>query len=292
MTLVEETSVWLLGVVVGSFVAINFGNWIGYLIVGTGALLSGHKVVLGMIDIALETDNMALSVYWAMILACTLPLIHSLSKRKNSRAYVIILRKFFHLVVLLLFLPPLMLGSYDRYMALAGVYVLSMMVLVETFRVMSPPSNKIKTVLTRAILPLLDAKDTGSTIVTSHMELLVASLGPCWINQIVGSGFTSSKIFLFSGLLTVGIGDSAAAIGGLSMGRPHKLPGSKKSIEGMISFCATVMISIHVLDHVSPESIFAILVSALAECYVTNHDNILLPIVFTTSSLAARMIEM
>lgn len=277
---IESYSLFLLGLVLCAVMALRLSKvfW-----VPTAALLinPGISHAIFVFSTIIEVDNLIVCGYWTIVLVLSLPLIHHLSKGVKSRAFVILLRKFFHLVVLALFLPLLVRGGYSRFISIAGVSVLAAMVLVEALRIYSPVNSRLRRVLTDAILPLLDAKDTGSSVVTSHMELLVASVGPCWLNEVLSSPFTSQMQFLLAGLLTVGIGDSAAAIGGLSVPHPHKLKGSNKTFEGMLSFCISVMVATALLDELKFSSVIATATVAVVECYVKNYDNIILPIVFS-----------
>ena len=90
-----------------------------------------------------------------------------------------------------------------------------------------------------------------------------------------------SKLFLLSGLLTVGVGDSCAAIGGLSVSRPWRVRRSNnKSVQGLFSFVFSVLLAIHLFAELCWTSFLATLLAAVAESVTKKHDNIVPPTVF------------
>jgi dolichol kinase len=129
----------------------------------------------------------------------------------------------------------------------------------------------------------LDKKDSAKVLITSHMELLVACLGPVWISTLVPScSFYQQIPVRLSGLITVGVGDSLAAIVGISLKRPHKISTSGKSWEGTVAFIISVLACLHGINSTSLrfEAIIATLAAAATECFARDHDNVLIPFVF------------
>lgn len=238
-------------------------------------------------EISLRPSPLYLSLYWLLVLAASVPCISHFSRKLKA---VIVLRKTFHLIVLLLFAPPIILRQNLEFIAAAGVTVLCAMIVLETVRV-GKIHPKISASLNKFMSPLLDKKDSKRTLVTSHMELLVASIAAVWVNQAFPKSpftWTESSRFLLCGLLTVGVGDSAAAIGGLNFGKPIKLPLSDKSLQGLLSFIASVLLALHFVSIVDAAAIIATIASALTEAYVHKFDNIALPFVFAATMLLCR----
>ena len=291
MNFVLQYSVWLAVVTaaaVGAFHAHVEGLKLRSIVLSTILVTlfihPGISFIHDVASILAEPENMALSGYWLIVLGVSLPVIHYLSTRVKSNRAVILLRKGFHLVALLLFLPPILRQRQIDFIAIAGVSVL-----VESVRVVAPSKGGLKTALTRIIQPLLDSKDAHSTFVTSHMELLVAAIGPSWIEHAFA--FPHDSLIQLSGLLTVGVGDSAAAIGGLLVRKPHRLPRGSKSIEGLLSFVVSVQLAVVCISgHASVGTAVATAAAAVAEISVKRHDNIILPIVFSFSLFACRFL--
>lgn len=86
----------------------------------------------------------------------------------------------------------------------------------------------------RLMAPLADSRDSGPLLL-SHLALLVGVAAPLWLrgrehhhrHTDVGA-----LLWPFAGLLSVGIGDSAASLVGVYLGRRKLVPGTAKSVEG------------------------------------------------------------
>ena len=233
-------------------------------------------------------STLYLSVYWLAILLLSVPSISYCARKKCKNT--VILRKSFHLVVLLMFAPPIIQRTNLEFIAVSSVSVLAIMVIVETVRVCNL-FPKFSAFVNKFFAPLLDQKDAKRTLVTSHMELLLAAVSAVWVNQAFPNSlfsWTESTRFLLCGLLTVGVGDSAAAIGGLNIGKPIKFPYSSKSLQGFISFIVSVLTILCIVSFVDTAAVIATIASALTEVYVERFDNIALPLVFAATLLICR----
>lgn len=129
-----------------------------------------------------------------------------------------------------------------------------------------------------------DEKDSGILTLT-HIYLLVGCSAPLWLSSSLTE---QSRLLLASGVITVGIGDSFASLGGFYFGA-HKWPNSKKSYEGTLCSFLSQFIAL-VLLHISfrmPSLIISDLlkfglvsfVSSLAETFTSHVDNLILPLV-------------
>lgn len=84
-----------------------------------------------------------------------------------------------------------------------------------------------------------DHRDSGSAIIT-HLYLLLGCMIPILVEF---TSFPESTAYVFpamSGVMVLGVMDSAASFFGTRFGR-HKWPGTKKSIEGT---CSAVLSSV------------------------------------------------
>ena len=127
-------------------------------------------------------------------------------------------------------------------------------------------------------------QDIGLLTLT-HIYLLVGTSLPLWLT----SSFTSANLLaMSSGIITVGVGDTAAAVGGSLFGR-HRWKGSKKTYEGtacafLAQICATLMI----VNYSTPDIVLSVsnivsltaicLTTAVIEAKLTDIDNLILPI--------------
>jgi dolichol kinase len=167
------------------------------------------------------------------------------------------------------------------FITVSGVLVLAFMVCLEYYRVTHPKSD-ISILLTRSFQPVLDKKDSAGSIITSHMELLIAAIGPVWLRSISESPLFHEQVILMSGLVTVGVGDSLAAIVGISLPQVHRIAKTGKSFEGSVAFLISVCLCFLVIEggSLSFAAFTASVAATLTECFVRNHDNIAIPSVF------------
>lgn len=239
--------------------------------------LIGILAVYGpfVIDFIINAWDSYIAAYWTLCLCACAIIFPYIPRRQIS-----IVRKFFHALVICMFGPLIFLKKWDVFITVAGLLVLSAMACIETFRVNFPKLN-ISKKISHAFKPVLDKKDSAKNLITSHMELLVACLGPVWISTFFSSiSFYHQKSVRLSGVITVGVGDSLAAIIGISLKRPHKISTSGKSWEGTVAFIISVLACLHGLDRLRIEAIIATLAAAATECFARDHDNMLIPLVF------------
>lgn len=84
--------------------------------------------------------------------------------------------------------------------------------------------------LNSSMAGFLDEKDQGSLILT-HTYLLVGCSLPVWILPVTAAKSAQEILVLSSGIISLGVGDAAASVGGSFFGRT-KWSGSEKSLEG------------------------------------------------------------
>ena len=265
------------------------------LIISIIILYRGTEFWIFFVHIVLDK----LIIYWCIVLVVLLPIPFLASSNTHSESKTVLWRKFFHFIVLVLF-GPLLVSDEERHVhepliALAGIMVLWLFMILEVFRLTGRPSRKLAGFLNHVMRPLLDKKDKGSRIVTSHMELLFAIVFPVWLAQVVG-GIFADRAYVLSGLLTVGIGDSAAALGGICLSKsPHKLPWnsnrSTKSVEGLLSFVAAINLALWVIGAWDTISAAASLLTAISEAYIPKYDNAALPLVYSFTRMILESIS-
>lgn len=139
-----------------------------------------------------------------------------------------VLRKYFHGVIIAVFLPGIFFDV--ELLFVASVLILAAFLLLEASRLYN--LDYVADILNKNMIGFLDEKDQGTLILT-HIYLLIGCSLPIWIFPLKSATDSTDNLLLCSGIISLGIGDTAASIGGTLWGKT-KLPGSSKSIEGTI----------------------------------------------------------
>ena len=226
-------------------------------------------------DSIISSRDGLLVVYWVGCLVMGFTALYAFRSSQN----VVLVRKFFHFLSVILFLPPISIDWSLDLFAVLSICVVTVMVIAECVRV-TRPGCKFSLLLTRLFQPFLDKKDRGSGFITSHIELLIACTAPVVISQLIfpSRSFFREKNILLSGLITVGIGDSFAAIAGLATSRPLRVWRTTKTYQGMAGFVGSVLVCNWISGngfHVIPT-----MAAAITEVVVKNHDNLAIPLAF------------
>lgn len=131
-------------------------------------------------------------------------------------------RKIFHILIVLAFIPGLLYQC--TFLFVASGISLALLIVLEVARVIKlSPANEI---LDEAVKAFIDEKDAGLVALTPIYLLVGCSL-PLWIHPCpcdLTDGASFELLPLLSGLLSVGIGDTAASVIGSKFGR-IKYPG-------------------------------------------------------------------
>lgn len=133
-------------------------------------------------------------------------------------------RKYFHLLIVLVFVPGLLYQCTLLYVS-AGM-LLAVFVLLEAARLVR--LWPIHEVLQSVVGTFMDEKDAGGFVVLTPVYLLVGCAMPLWLHPCgcdLGDWAGSGQVMAMSaGVLSVGIGDAAASVFGSMYGR-HKWTG-------------------------------------------------------------------
>jgi len=260
--------------------------YISFLIIGFGiiipclnSLIEKNSIMWVLHFIVDGGERLYIFSFWMISLFVFTAFIYSKNKRKETSNTII--RKYFHLLALILFIPgtkyhPLMLGF---------CYSCSLLVLllVETFRYSK--SFPIGSSIDEFMKSFADEKDQGELILT-HIYLLLGCALPLWLNADSRSGSFAP----YAGLLIVGIGDAAASVIGSKFGT-MKWPGSKKTIEGSLAalfsvvlasylFAPFIGLSIEVTSLDFLKFVLATILAVLMEALSDQVDNLVLPLYY------------
>ncbi|XP_047369298.1 dolichol kinase isoform X5 [Vespa velutina] len=195
-------------------------------------LLDKNPITWILIYITGESHRIKLIIYWTIcLLFCTFVIIFQTVSGIQATTSV---RKYFHVLAVLVYIPGLIFEATLLYLG-SGV-ILGIFILFELSRILHV--SPLGDILQKGFIVFVDEKDT--LISLTPLYLLCGLSFPLWM-----PASNVSLFVLLSGVLTVGIGDTAASFVGSKWGK-HKWPGLEKSLEGtlgcVISQLGTIMV--------------------------------------------------
>jgi len=221
---------------------------------------------------------------------------HTSSTISDSQR-VVLARKWFHFVAVLLFTPVTI--AAPQLLSLSYAVALAILILFESARADLPMIQQFHE---RYLDPSKDDVG-GHKLVISHMALIVGCAMPLWISEAVleASGDSSmfrvrpSSLLLLQlwGVLSLGIGDAMGAIVGVVYGKMHWSGQNPRTMEGSLAMWVSMMSACLVLrftdegnNVVSSEAfpflwkcVVTVSIVTLVEAYTVQIDNLVLPLV-------------
>lgn len=191
--------------------------------------------------------RLIISGYWLAIIATGLAVVFQLSPiyEVDTR------RKVFHFMMVAMLLPATYVDP--AYAALALSLILAVFLLLDLLRAsqLPPLSKPIATFLT----PYVDGRDLRGPVVISHIFLLIGCATPLWLSlaalrRVLGDGpfagweVPTREVSMVSGVVCVGLGDSAASLIGRRWGHRKWVWGGGKSLEGSVAFAVAVFLGL------------------------------------------------
>jgi dolichol kinase len=206
--------------------------------------------------LSLAAAHAPLVALWASVLAL-LPLLPAhggggegaLLTRAQANLF---LRKAYHVAAVAMFLPPALgWGGARGAPAVPGFFELALavaaegLVVVELARALRVRPAALSDGIHAAMARHTDEREAGG-LLTTHIFLLVGCAAPLWLLPAGCGGARRAPPELLAGVLALGVGDAAAAVGGTlagARGRDKHLWGrhSKKSLEGSTAFVAATL---------------------------------------------------
>lgn len=153
----------------------------------------------------------------------------------------LVARKAFHVVALLLFAPPIVLGGAGglAFMQVASAGALLLCVVLELVRASSPSSSPLRVAIDALVAPLIDERDAGPLIMT-HLYLIGGCGLPLWLTSADELAAESARVGPWAAVLPLAgvlaaIGDGAAATAGVAatamgQGKPWLRPLKRKML--------------------------------------------------------------
>ena len=215
-------------------------------------------------------------------------LINSFKRKRQPVVYVNVkndptvssgLRKVFHLMAILTFVPGLMCDvDLTNCAATCACVVFAMLECARVLKV-----GLLGEYLEAYLGLFRDRQDQGVFILTP-IYLLVGFTLPLWLHP---SG-TTNTLSLNSGVLALGVGDTFAAVIGSRFGR-RKWPQSNRSIEGAAAFVVSTLVATVLLCYTTVQRyqtttnvLLAVFLTAFLESFTSQIDNLVLPVFMFT----------
>ncbi|XP_038710237.1 dolichol kinase EVAN-like isoform X2 [Tripterygium wilfordii] len=151
--------------------------------------------------------RLSLCVYWVCVIYVSVLRFYNISK--NSKIERILLRKYYHLMAVSMFLPALIFQP--EFLDLAFGAALAVFLGLEIIRVWRIwPFGKLVHEFMNAFT---DHRDSD-LLVISHFSLLLGCALPIWMSV----GYNDRPLAPFAGILSLGIGDTMASVVGYKYG--------------------------------------------------------------------------
>ncbi|CAM8898071.1 unnamed protein product [Rhodiola kirilowii] len=224
--------------------------------------------------------RLSLCFYWVSLICVAVLRFYSISK--HSKVERILLRKYYHLMAVCMFLPAVI--YQPMFLDLAFGAALAVFLVLEIIRIcrMWPLGQLVHQFMNA----FTDHRDSEILIV-SHFSLLLGCALPIWMS----SGYNDRPLAPFAGILSLGIGDTMASMVGYKYGVLRWSKAGKKTIEGtaagitsMLAACLTLLPLLASNGYLVTENwfplLFAVTVSGLLEAYTAQLDNAFIPLVF------------
>jgi dolichol kinase len=240
------------------------------------------------------------SLFWVLTIVFTVWFASFVSERYDVSK--IIRRKIFHVLVIVMFLPAvIMTGSAHGFVIYAMAGALAVFVLIEFFRNYSlrEELNFIQSYFDHFLLDKGKKHESNHNIITSHISLLLAVGSSVWfyallLEEPLEQEYSIPRKYLelipYLGLITVGVGDSMAAVIGSLYGK-RKWPSSNKTMLGSLAAFVSMLLSAVFVEMVIlrdnqnelKKNEWIILIctfgfTTLAEVFIDANDNLFLPI--------------
>lgn len=225
-------------------------------------------------------ERLLLCIYWLAVTCFAILRFYNISK--NSMIERILLRKYYHLLAIIMFVPALLFDTEFLKLsfgaALAGFLILEM---IRIWRILP-----LGSLVNQFMKAFTDHRDSEILII-SHFSLLLGCAIPIWM-----SGYLNDRpLAPFAGILSLGIGDTMASLVGHKYGVLRWSKGGKKTIEGtaagitsMLLACLFLLPSLAWSGFTSSQDwlslVFAVILAGLLEAYTTQLDNAFIPLIF------------
>ena len=231
-------------------------------------------------------------IYWiiCIILSVLISLVSISSKVKQ-----ICIRKIFHIAVVIMFTPVLLMENTETFLILALGAALCGFLIIEYSRIYLRTIFPVtSTHISHYYGMLIDSRDKNNKFIVSHIYLLLSLAFPIWISHVLylfsrDHNKNILTLFPYIGIVTVGVGDTFGAIVGSSFGSILWFRETKRTIEGSCAMFATMILFllmlIFIIDklflswYLVGKIIVLSFVVTIVEALTEDNDNIMLPLI-------------
>ncbi|XP_042882600.1 dolichol kinase-like isoform X2 [Penaeus japonicus] len=254
------------------------------------SLIMGQWSPLWLFEIiSTKPTRQILMAWWSGL--TVLSVVTTMIAKRTNKLPTTILRKVYHVIIVLVFTPGIMFEP--TLTQLASTAALMLCWILECVRDLK--IEPLASMIYDAFVVFLDEKDTGSLIL-SHVYLLAGVAAPLWISPCplkespIELEAAGTLLPLLAGILAVGVGDTAASVGGTYFGKRHWF-GTRKTVEG--SLCGIVaqmllvglLVSLGMIKMSLPawgRFFVSAIIVAIVEALTDQVDNIVLPLLMYT----------
>lgn len=255
---------------------------LGLAVLTSGWLYFVHGLKSGLVIWVIEfvfqdPQRFSLCGYWVGVLCMSVVPFYM---AKSTKIEQIMVRKFFHLMVVIMFIPALLLQQ--DFLKLAFSVAFAGFLVIEMIRVWQiPPLGEM---VYNYMTAFTDSRDSDILII-SHFSLLLGCALPLWLTDTQND----RPLAPFAGVLSLGIGDTMASVIGHNYGSWQLRSSSKKTMEGTIAGILSMLLSciavqllfmagLSVTEWISLTT--AVVCTGLMEAYTMQLDNAFLPLIF------------
>ncbi|XP_033750307.1 dolichol kinase-like [Pecten maximus] len=222
-----------------------------------------------------NTTRTRLLILWTILIALSGLIVYARNASIAGGQVSSDQRKVFHLVMMAVYVPGLLMDP--AFLWTSSVIALGVMVILEVMRM--DRIWPLGSILKKNYRVFVDSQDQGEIILTP-LYLLLGLFWPLWIVPM--DKLESSDLRLYAGVISLGVGDTMASVGGSCMGR-HRWPGSKKTIEGTCFAVISQLVALYGLHKLGVavmfwQSIQAVFLTSLLEALTSQIDNLVLPL--------------
>ena len=231
-------------------------------------------------------------IYW--IICIILSVLISLVLFSHEVKQICI-RKIFHIAVVIMFTPVILMENTETFLILALGAALCGFLIIEYCRIYLRTIFPImSTHISYYYGMLIDSRDKNNKFIVSHIYLLLSIAFPIWISHalfLLDRDIDKKMLILFPyiGIITVGVGDTFGAIVGSSFGSILWFRGTKRTIEGSSAMFTTMISFLLMLILITDKSFLSYsmvgkmivlsFVVTIVEALTEDNDNIMLPLV-------------
>lgn len=249
-------------------------------VVSLHGLLGGSPILWILVNITRDQSTFNIILAWVLltILAVVTIYLQVSHEKKATTAQ----RKVFHILAVVVFGSGILWTPDILYLA-SGV-IFALFLVVEASRILNiPPLHEI---LKNGFILYGDEKDT--LIALTPLYLLTGMAAPLWLTPLDDIPIAPSQLLPYmAGLLSIGVGDTAASFVGSNYGK-WKWEGSNRTIEGTLAcFLSQVFVVLLLVQYdVLPSDILSLVrtfaavgITSLIEAKTDQVDNMVLPLV-------------